>query len=258
MINLDRCDAIVDTYLNELRGQFSSTRSENRCLITTPFVRSDGEAIELSVEVAPTGMIRVGDMGDTLGYLYVNGLTLSRSVVDSASRISRSFGTSLQRGQIVVQVQNTEQLGQALQGVLQSVLAVSDLIQKRRTSEQANFDAEVESAIISTGNVYDTDYTIRGRISPHKLRFHINSSRRLLIQPLSAASETGAFGWAERWAYRFNDILQMDSGWRCLAVLDDRGGRSKVWSDRASQPLSSYAVLWSERVKMEDLLTQHS
>lgn len=254
MTGLNACDAVVTSYLQELRGLFNVISAEDRCVITTPFVRPDGEAIELSVELTPAGPMRVGDMGDTLGYLHVNGLTLTRSVVDTASYLSRTFGASLIRGQIVSQIQHDKEVGQAFQRVLQAVLAVSDLIQKRRTAERANFDAQVESFIIVTGNVYDTDYDIAGRRSTHRVRFHVNSNRKLLIQPLSAASESAAYSWGERWAYRFGDILEQDDTWRCRALLDDRGARSSVWSERALKPLEGYAVLWSTQSEIQELL----
>jgi hypothetical protein len=195
-------------------------------------------------------------MGDTLGYLYVNGLTLGRAVLGTTRQICRRFGTSLQGTALVIQPEGDRELGEALHKLIQTAIAVTDLIQTRRPTERVNFDAEVESLIIVSGRVYDPDYVIQGRRSRHSVKFHVNTNRNLLIHPLSAASENVAFSWAERWAYRFDDILHIHPQMRCVAVLDDRGERSRIWSSRALTPLGDYSILWGDKAKLSDMLRQ--
>ncbi|MGH9858083.1 MAG: DUF1828 domain-containing protein, partial [Acidobacteriota bacterium] len=235
---------------------FDTTPSDDGCFITTPFIRSDGEAIELVAELSPDGKIRLSDMGDTLGYLYVNGLTLSRSILENSRRISRRHSVSLYGSEFVIEVEDSSQIGEALHQLIQTVVTTSDLIQKRRPTGRVNFDDEVESFVIVSGVIYDTDFPVLGVDNPYKIRFHVNSGRNLLIQPLSPASESNAFSWAERWAYRFTDIRGQDDKWRCVAVLDDRGQRSTVWSERVMRPLREYSIVWTERNRLLEHLTQ--
>lgn len=250
------CEELVKQYLEQLQGMFATIPSDNGCFVVTPFTRPDGESVEVALELQPDGRFRLTDMGDTLGYLYVHGLTLSRSIVDSTKGICRQFSASLEGAEIVIQMDNPQGLGEALHRLTQTVFSVTDLIQKRRPMERVNFDGEVESLIILSGVVYDTDYGVRGRRSMHPVRFHVNSNRNLLVKPLSPASEPAAFSWAERWAYRFNDILEQDRKWHCMAVLDDRGERARIWSDRALAPLQDFTVLWTKRGRLSDMLSQ--
>jgi len=249
------CEGLLRAYLQELQEEFVITPVDGGCSIVTPFTRPDGEAVEIMVEVHPTGPFRLTDMGDTLGYLYTNGLTLSRGVVDSAKGICKRFGASVEGAALVIQVEEQAEPGYALHNLIQAIITVTDLVQKRRPTERVNFDAEVESLIIASGGVYDTDYPVLGRKSRHSIRFHVNTGRNVLIQPLSAASEGVAFSWGERWAYRFSDIRERDPRWRCVAVLDDRGERSHVWSDRALTPLSDYSLFWVNKGELSAMVS---
>ena len=247
------CEEIIDSYLNELQVGFDCSISDGHWFLSTPFVRPDGEGVEIELQALPDGRVILSDMGDTLGYLYVNGLTLSQTLVTNARQIAKPHGVALQRNRLSVQV-TPEAIGIGVHGMIQSVLAVTDLIQKRRPASVVRFDDEVESLIIHKGIRYDVNFSVRGVKESHTIKFHVNSNKNLLIQPVSAAREAPARSWAERLAYRFNDILARNSDWRPIVVLDDRRTRSEAWSDHSLTPIKEYAVMWSERSELESRL----
>lgn len=109
------------------------------------------------------------------------------------------------------------------------------------------FDTEVEPFVIQSGVVYDVDFKVSGHLEPHIYKFHINSGRNMLIQPITAATEAAAHSWAERWAYRFADTVAKTPVWHPVAVLDDRGNRQGIWTPRARAPLGEQAILWADR-----------
>lgn len=247
------CDEVIGSYLISLRNDFECSPSAEGWFVSTPFIRPDGEGIEIELRALPNGLIGMTDMGDTFGYLYVNGLTLSQKVMADARLISRPHDVWVQRAQLVTQVP-PESIGIGVQGLLQSILSVSDLIHKRRPTTNVRFDDQVESLIIRKGIPYDVGFQVRGSRERHTVKFHVNSGKNLLIQPLSAANEGPARNWAERLSYRFSDILGSDSKWSPIVVLDDRGTRSEVWTIHARTPIREYAVAWSERGELESIL----
>ena len=253
MVSPDACELLITNYLSHLEDGFMASASDTGCFILTPFARPDGEFVELAAEIEPNGNVRLSDMGDTLGYLYVNGLTLSQGVLADIRNIGRRFGVRLEGSELVADP--LAQVSEAFHGLMQSVLSVTDLIQRRRPQTHVQFDSEVESLIILSGVTYDAGYEVQGRDDRHTVRFHVDSDHNLLIQPLTAATEGSAFSWAERWAYRFQDIRIVNSAWRFVAVLDDRGKRSEVWSERALAPLQEYLVYWAEKERLEAMLT---
>ena len=247
------CADVVRRYLTQLSAEFEVSPSDGGCYVATPFTRPDGEVIEFEIRALPGGRTRLADMGDTLGYLYVNGLTLTRGVLDKARDIARGYGVSLERNMLLVEI-TTEATGEELHRLIQATLGVTFLVQGRRSTGRVVFDDEVESFIIQTGVTYESDYQIRGLREAHTFKFYVNSGANLLIQPLSATSVSGAHALAERWAYRFIDAVQQNKYLQSVVVLDDRKTRSDVWTQAAQAPISDFAILWEDRELLEDRL----
>ena len=258
MTNTSACIGVVNKYLERLSSDFNATPSDNGCFLLTPFSRPDGEGIELELETLPDGNIRISDMGDTAGYLFVNGLTMGKAMIDRAKFIARCYGVSFEGGPLTIETE-PESAGDALHELIQAVLAVTDLIQMRRSTKPriAPFDYMVESLIKHSAAAYDTAYQVSGKRETHTFGFHVNSGRNLLIQPMVAASENAAHALAERWAYRFHDVMQSNEIWQPQAVLDNRAeyvSERVIWTPRAIAPISEYAITWAERDKLAALL----
>ena len=248
-----KCSDAIASYLATLNDEFQAVGSGVECLLATPFVRPDGEGIEVELTIQPDRSVTISDMGGTIGYLYVNGLTLSRTLMNQSRDIARSHGVQIRRNALSVHV-NPESIGQSIHGLIQAALEMSSLIHKRRPISRVQFDDEVESFIIHSGATYDLGYKVDGERERHTIKFHINSGRNVLIHPLSAAAEASARSWAERLAYRFADILNVDQGWRPVAVLDDRGSRAEVWTTHTKTPITEYAIMWSAQDELKSLL----
>lgn len=257
---------VAEQYLRWLSSEIETHPLDEGYIVSIPFERPDGECIGLEINSLPGGNIRITDMGDTLGYLFVNGLTLSDKMIDRAKHISKRYGVSLEDGPLAIESE-PEAIGEAFHRILQATIAVTDLIQMRRSTRPriVPFDYVVESVIKHSGATYHTKYKIPGRLEDHTFAFHVNSGRNLLIQPITTASASDAHAIAERWAYRFLDVIQTNVGWRPLAVLDDRGGHLDaegmlmsservIWTPRAVAPISEYAITWAERDKLTALL----
>ena len=103
MTSAATCRNVIESYLKAMGDDFELTPSDSGCYIVTPFTRPDGEAIELELTVLPNGSARLSDMGDTLSYLYVNGLTLTRTLLDKMRRIARRNRVSLHQGTLMTQ-----------------------------------------------------------------------------------------------------------------------------------------------------------
>ena len=245
---------IVDTYLKWLSNEFETMPSDNGCFLMTPFEMPDGTGITLELETLTDGNILINDMGDTLGYLFVNGLTLSKSVMDKANFIAKCHGVTYEGSFLTIETKPDE-VGRAVHEMIQTVISVTDLIQLRPTksTRKMKFDNEVTAFVIRSGVTYDADYQVKGTREKHNFRFHINSDRNLLIQPLTASTESAALKLAERWAYHFQDTVQAEENWYPIAVLDDHNG-TEIWTPQALGPIQEYAILWSQKDKLAQLL----
>ncbi|MBI2887849.1 MAG: DUF1828 domain-containing protein [Chloroflexi bacterium] len=243
-------------YLETLRGDFVTSDNESGCAILTPFIRPDGDSIEVLAERRDDGRVILSDGGETFAYLYLSGLSLSRKLQDDARRISERYGVDIDINELVAEISSKGQVGEVFHGLVQAILNVSALIEKRRPYINLKFEEEVEGTIIGQGKRYDPDYTIRGVTGNHTVKFHVDSGLHLLIQPLSQSNELQATHTAQRWYYHFDDIKNVDDRWSCIAVLDDRGERASVWTDHARAPIEAVATVipWSRRERLVDAL----
>lgn len=251
----DLCVNLVSDYTEALAEQFTLTASGDGCFVSTGFSRPDGESIDFEVEALGNGRIRLTDMGASFGYLYVNGLTLSRTLMREAERIAAGFDVSAAGSELSIEIDD-QAMGDGLHRLIQATIAVSALIRKRRPYARVRFDDEVESLIIHSRAPYDHRFQVQGRRELHTVAFHLDGGRNLLVHPISAAQEATAKSWAERWAYRISDILAANSAWAIAPVVDDRGQRSRAWTASALTPIAEHAIRWSERDRLEDLINR--
>ena len=245
MISHTKCEQVVHRYVDELSEDVQLESINDGCVITTPFLLPDSDYVEITARFLPNGDVRLTDTGDTIGFLWVNGLSLSRAILDDVRRIARRYGVSVARNELVV---DSDEENNPLHRLIQAILAIAALIEKRRPYARLNFSEEVEAAIIARGSNYDSPYQVAGKQESHTVRFHVDGDRRILAQPLSQATEPAARAVAERSYYLFDDILNQTSDWKCFALLDDRGNRKAIWTDHALVPLRavSTVVPWSE------------
>ena len=251
----NKCHPHVQKYLASLELGFTASHKGESCHLTSPFRRQDGEFIEL--EIRPTeGALLVSDMGDSLGYLHVNGLLLGSALMRTAATMARTFNARFDHGELTAAAASSDSVGEAVDHVLQAAINVSGLIHKRRYSSWLRFNDEVEAFMITQGISYDVNYLVKGRHKKHSIAFHVDSGRRVLVQPLSCTTEPRAFSWTEKWGRRLRDILSADPAWKPVVVLDDRGERAKLWTERTRRPLEEVATMvqWAERNELGSLL----
>jgi hypothetical protein len=255
MVEIHRCEDIVRTYVRAVFEGVSVEQYGDGCVVLTPFLRPDGDFIEVAAETRPDGSIQLTDMGETVAFLHLSGLFLSRRVLGDVRRVSHRYGVELAVNELVIGVNSASDIN-PLHALVQAALGVAALIEKRRPYARLRFDEEVEATIIAQGRRYDPNYRVFGAKDRHTVRFHIDGNLRVLVQPFSQTNEQAARSVLERWHWRFYDILQRDRSWRCYALLDDRGDRQSVWTPHAQLPLSDLVQLvpWSLRERFLEVL----
>ena len=253
------CFTIIETYIATLKEDFHIDDHPNGCIIVTPFVRPDGDCIEILVEETREA-VSLTDMGDTLAYLHLNGLALSRRLMQDARRICHRFGATIEVNEIAVRTEMSN-VASSLHSLAQAAINIAALVEKRRPYANLRFEEEIEATIIAHGKRYDPQYEVPGEREPHTVRFHIDSGLNMLIQPFTQASEAPARSLAERWNYRFTDILSVNPHWTIYALLDDRRDRQSIWANpRVIRPLEGLVrlVKWSDNQEFLEALDRPS
>jgi hypothetical protein len=99
------CREVVERYLNRVEADLQCTVLEdNRILIDTPHVHRDGDVVQLVLESAPGGLIRLTDEGLTAARLEMHGIDIgSRKAASEARSIVRAFNVDLDGETLQVQ-----------------------------------------------------------------------------------------------------------------------------------------------------------
>ena len=106
----------------------------------------------------------------------------------------------------------------------------------------------------------DLNYSLRGEANTHKIRFHVNSNRNILVEPVSALNYQNARAKAKGIAYKWLDIKNVNKSIRCITVVDDRDQKwETVWNDdearNAIVTYSDVVIRWEvEQPKLINLL----
>ncbi|MDA0232330.1 MAG: DUF1828 domain-containing protein [Chloroflexi bacterium] len=251
------CSELANAYVRSLGDRFETVSNAHFCVIVTPFMRADGDYFEIFLEKGISGTPRLTDSGETIEYLYQNGLALSRKTLSDIRRIATQYHSDLQVNELSVDLADVSSGPTAVHGLVQAMINVGRLVEKRRPHTRLHFDAEVETLIIRSGVQYDTDYQVQGAREPTQIKFHVNSGRNLLIQPLTQTNESAARAIAERWSYRFNNILEKTTVWHPYVVLDDRSNRQDVWTEYARRPFEGVVtdlISWSHQDQLSEVL----
>jgi hypothetical protein len=257
----NNCNVVVEKLIESLEAEFETRPLRDGCAITTPFLYPDFASIEMYLEPVGNDLL-LTDEGETLNMLFVNGLTIEKNkdLYKEAKQIARSRGAQLQNSAISIMT-TPGQLGEATQSLLNAIQAISYLIYKRRNVERATFDDEVEKLLISNKVQYEPNFSIRGEANRHKVKFHVNSNRNLLVEPISAATIQGARTKAKLVAYKWLDIRPAHKMYKCISIIDDREGKwEQLWvDDEANSAIYTYSdvvIRWTtEQPKLVDLLT---
>ena len=132
-------EKLLNAYLGSLAQNVSVIPCESGCHLLTPFIRPDGEAIGLEIASLPSGDFCLSDMGDTLGYLYVNGLAEDLAAPDYAHSLAGAYGVSVRDNAMTISA-CPDDLGDAIHNLIQAVLAVTNFGQGRGYSSPAPAD----------------------------------------------------------------------------------------------------------------------
>jgi hypothetical protein len=222
------------------------------CLLISPFSRPDGAAIEITVAAQSDGRLRFSDGGDSIDYLFANGLEVFKNPghARQLNRIARRFAVDFSEGELVA-VAPADKAGEALHQVISAVQQASCLVFKRAERTITTFSDEVEKLLISHSLPYDRGYSIRGATKDHQVAFHLNGTGHRLVDPLSASSKSSAQAKAERLAFKWGDIKRVQPEVQGIALIDDRSERVRgIWEDTPYTILQTYSdavIAWSER-----------
>jgi len=230
---VERCRQIVTKYIRDLHEDFQTQSLEDACLIITPYLLPNDDAIEVVVK-PKNGRYEISDMGTTIGFLYLSGVDLrqhSKQEAHFQAQVAR-FGVKILQGELVIEAPESEIID-ALRRIIEASKSISYLVYTTRTRPGADFrrvvaewfeenHVETQSSVQLpgvSGKLFTIDFVRERREAPP-----------LYIKTLH--SETR--GWAKSVVYEavvhWVELKETKRRFESVSFLDD-SVEEDVWSE---------------------------
>ncbi|MEX0800243.1 MAG: DUF1828 domain-containing protein [Dehalococcoidia bacterium] len=176
------CREVTQRFVAELDSGFHCESLDGKLRIVTPYPFPDNDLIEVFVEELSSERVRVTDLGETLRFLFNEGLDTgeTRKRRETASNIAAGSGVELIRGQLVKEG-DVGDVGTLMFDVIVAARGVSDLLLTARTYEPATFREEVGNFLAERGEEYEPDARLLGSSGKiYRVHFRLPGRNRYL------------------------------------------------------------------------------
>lgn len=254
------CETLLDQIRQHITSGFDAITDGDDCVIVTPYTQPDQANIELVVRPQSTGYI-LTDEGETLGTLFVNGLTITPAIKHEITRIARIHNVQFD-GAALYSVADAVHLGASAQNLASAIQAAGFLIYKRSHRTMPRFEDDIENYLVQNRITYALDYRLRGYAIEHTIPFYFNHRRNILLEPLTASSPSAAQNKAKQLGFKWGDLRRANITGNFTVVLDDSENNwERVWlAPNTIDILRSYSdnvIRWqAERLRFHELVVQ--
>lgn len=246
-MSFNKCQDLVDAYVEWLKQKVSVKDIDGVCEITTPFLDRHNDHLQIYVKKAGDGLILTDD-GYTIRDLEMSGFDIGtkkrRRLLHS---ILNGFGVHLQDEEIIVEAR-TEDFPQKKHNIIQAMLAVNDLFVMAKSMVASVFREDVETYLRAHQIRFTPSVKFAGKSGfDQSFDFVIPASQkrperiiRAINQPTRQSISMLIFVWADTKSAR-----PMES--TAYGVLNDTEQEVKPEITSALRQYGMKPLLWSER-----------
>lgn len=246
-MNHQDCDQIIKSYIEWLRNGLSAECLDNICELTTPFLDSHNDHIQVYADKR-NNIIILSDDGYTLADLRTSGVNPESSkrklIIDS---IINGFGVQRDGNQLMVEA-SYKNLGQRMHSLIQAILSINDMFVLAEPRVESFFWEDVRAFLDEKEIRYSSRVKIAGRSGfDHAIDFLIPKSKtrpERIIQAINAPNKNTIGNYL----FSLNDTREArDIVAEAYAILNDR---DREVGGEVIEALKAYEVkpaLWSER-----------
>ena len=246
-MSFNKCQDLVDAYVEWLKQKVSVKDIDGVCEITTPFLDRHNDHLQIYVKKAGDALILTDD-GYTIRDLEMSGFDIGtnkrRRLLHS---ILNGFGIHLQDEEIIVEAR-TEDFPQKKHNIIQAMLAVNDLFVMAKPMVVSVFGEYVETYLRAHQIRFTPSVKFAGKSEfDQSFDFVIPASQkrperiiRAINQPTRQSISMLIFAWADT-----KDTRPTES--TAYGVLNDTEQEVKPGITSALRQYGMKPLLWSKR-----------
>ncbi|MDR1798120.1 MAG: DUF1829 domain-containing protein [Clostridiales Family XIII bacterium] len=239
----------VEAYLNWLREKITFEKVDDYTEITTPFLDSHNDYIQLYLK-QENDRIVISDDGYTISDLIMSGCDLtSKRRKDILQGILNGFGVKQMGKELVVEA-NEKNYPQKKHALLQAVISVGDMFMLAQSRVSSVFLEDVEVYFNQNDVRFTPSVQFTGKSGfQHTYDFVIPASKqkperliRAINTPTREKTEAVLFSWSDT-----RDMRKNDSSMYVFLNDSDQAIRSGV--EEAFLQYAIHPIVWSKREK---------
>lgn len=244
------CKEVIDQYLQFLTEGFSCRTEGPYFVIETPYLYSDGDAIDLYLESA-ADLAKISDLGETTRHLEHHNFNWKTKRAHSLfSHIVASTNVSSSQGVLYIKIFQGDAIGERISDLLQAIQQTDNLLFTIQTHFQHDFSDDVESYLREQHFEPELNYMIQGMSGYHwSIPFFINHNSNICIKPLSAVSMGSARNQTNAIYAEYDDIHRRYPQYVRTVILENN--EPTVWTQDhlvlLRQVVDTDIGLWSSR-----------
>ncbi len=214
-------------------------------IATLPFLKPNGDFIEVGLEPLPGNQWRISDLGDTHATLFLAGVEMLEEYARAGEfdRIKKNFGLVEDQRELYVDVASDDMLARMFDFVhgIQSALALQLTI--RPTTLARDFDSEVYRFFVEQrSDIGVPPESVNGKTGKWKFHFTLNHQHpETLVKAITATSRPAAMRLAKQSVFEIKDVEEVRPI-EVVVIADDDGDRQRYWEPQVMNVFSGYQV----------------
>ena len=124
-----RCEEIIRSYINTLKGEFECISIDGWLKVTTPYIYPNNDNIEIFIKEISHNLIRVSDLGQTTRHLHSHAFDIYSTPRRKClfELIASRSNVKVENGEIYRDTE-PEEIGRAMFDVIMASKAIGDLV----------------------------------------------------------------------------------------------------------------------------------
>jgi hypothetical protein len=210
-----------------------------------PFLKPNGDAIEIGIEPIGGNRWRLSDLGETYATLYLAGVELNDEYVraEEFRQILSAHRIADEQQELFMEASSDEMIDRIFELVhaMQSMLALQFTLKPKQLNR--DFPSVVAKFLAEHNASFEVPpEPIEGKSGRWRFNFVMNHVRKeTLVKALSATSKARAMRSAEESVFEINDVKAVrDAG--AVVIADDEGPRQAFWHPNVLRIFGEYNV----------------
>jgi len=260
----DDCSKIVELYLRHLSQNFHVSKWSKGCIITTPFLKSDNDPMQMYIEKISDGSYYISDFGDTIADLEMIGLNIfSGKKHELLDKSLKRHGISLAGSSLELRADRTN-LADAVHRFIQTMGDINHLENMIRSREIVDFNKVVHEFLLD--QKIEHEYVERNYVPvvyqnqeipvDFKVSVELKGALGVLMRTYHVEDKNQAMNQVKSKVTSFYFLKVLNAPYKGISIVDMESAIFTPTAYKHISASSDYVIDWKEREDLPKIIEE--